>query len=107
MAHYAKLDSNNVVTQVIVVANEELLNNGVEDPIKGAVFCQSLLGGNWLQTSFNGRIRKNYAGIGYTYDSGRDAFIPPKANCHTEETLDEATCLWVCANTEHEVKDGN
>jgi hypothetical protein len=107
MAHYAKLDSNNVVTQVIVVANEELLNNGVEDPIKGAVFCQSLLGGNWLQTSFNGRIRKNYAGIGFTYDSGRDAFIPPKANCHTEETFDEATCLWVCANTEHEVKDGN
>lgn len=107
MAHYAQLDSNNVVTQVIVVANEELLNNGVEDPVKGALFCQSLLGGNWIQTSYNGRIRKNYAGIGYTYDSGRDAFIPPKANCHTEETLDEATCLWVCANTEHEVKDGN
>ena len=107
MAHYAQLDSNNVVTQVIVVANEELLNNGVEDPVKGAIFCQSLLGGNWIQTSYNGRIRKNYAGIGYTYDSGRDAFIPPKANCHTEETLDEATCLWVCANTEHEVKDGN
>jgi len=107
MAHYAQLDSNNVVTQVIVVANEELLNNGIEDPVKGALFCQSLLGGNWIQTSYNGRIRKNYAGIGYTYDSGRDAFIPPKANCHTEETLDEATCLWVCANTEHEVKDGD
>ena len=107
MAHYAQLDSNNVVTQVIVVANEELLNNGVEDPVKGAIFCQSLLGGNWIQTSYNGRIRKNYAGIGYTYDSGRDAFIPPKANCHTEETLDEATCLWVCANTEHEVANGN
>jgi hypothetical protein len=107
MAHYAQLDRNNIVTQVIVVANEELLNNGVEDPVKGAVFCQSLLGGNWIQTSYNGRIRKNYAGIGYTYDSGRDAFIPPKANCHTEETLDEATCLWVCANTEHEVKDGD
>ena len=107
MAHYAQLDSNNVVTQVIVVANEELLNNGVEDPVKGALFCQSLLGGNWIQTSYNGRIRKNYAGIGYTYDSGRDAFIPPKANCHTEETLDEATCLWVCANTEHEVANGN
>jgi hypothetical protein len=107
MAHYAQLDSNNVVTQVIVVANEELLNNGVEDPVKGAVFCQSLLGGNWIQTSYNGRIRKNYAGIGYTYDSGRNAFIPPKTNCHTEETLDEATCLWVCANTEHEVANGN
>jgi len=107
MAHYAQLDSNNVVTQVIVVANEELLNNGIEDPVKGALFCQSLLGGNWIQTSYNGRIRKNYAGIGYTYDSGRDAFIPPKTNCHTEETLDEATCLWVCANTEHEVKDGD
>jgi len=107
MAHYAQLDSNNVVTQVIVVANEELLNNGVEDPVKGALFCRSLLGGNWIQTSYNGRIRKNYAGIGYTYDSGRDAFIPPKTNCHTEETLDEATCLWVCANTEHEVVNVN
>ena len=108
MAHFAKIDINNKVTQVIVVANEELLDsNGVESPVKGAVFCQSLLGGNWIQTSYNGKIRKNYAGIGYTYDSVRDAFIPPKANCHTEETLDEATCLWVCANTEHEVKDGN
>lgn len=108
MAHYAQLDSNNVVTQVIVVNNNELLeSDGTENPIKGAVFCQSLLGGNWIQTSYNGNIRKNYAGIGYTYDSVRDAFIPPKANCHTEETLDEATCRWVCANTEHEVVNGN
>jgi hypothetical protein len=94
MAHYAQLDSNNVVTQVIVVDNNELLNaDGTENPVKGAVFCQSLLGGNWIQTSYNGNIRKNYAGIGYTYDSVRDAFIAPKPEVG-EWVLNEETCQW-------------
>lgn len=105
MAHFAQLDENNVVTQVIVVANAELMDNGVESEAKGAAFCQSLFGGNWKQTSYNGNIRKNYAGIGFTYDSDRDAFIPPKTDCHLEETFDEATCRWVCTNPEHEVTD--
>jgi hypothetical protein len=78
MAHFAQLDENNVVTQVIVVANEELLDNGVESEAKGIAFCQSLLGGNWKQTSYNGNIRKRYAGIGYTYDEALDAFILPQ-----------------------------
>lgn len=104
MAHFAQLDESNIVTQVIVVHNNELLDNGVESEAKGVAFCQSLLGGNWIQTSYNGNIRKNFAGIGYTYDQTRDAFIPPKANCHTEETLDETTCLWVCTNPEHDEK---
>ena len=78
MAHFAQLDDNNVVTQVIVVANEELLDNGVESEAKGIAFCQSLLGGNWKQTSYNGNIRKRYAGIGYTYDADNDVFIPSK-----------------------------
>jgi hypothetical protein len=104
MAHFAQLDESNIVTQVIVVHNNELLDNGVESEAKGAAFCQSLLGGNWIQTSYNGNIRKNYAGIGFTYDQTRDAFIPPKADCHTEETLDEETCLWVCTNPEHDKK---
>ena len=78
MAHFAQLDENNVVTQVIVVANEELLDNGVELEAKGIAFCQSLLGGNWKQTSYNGNIRKRYAGIGFTYDADKDAFIAPQ-----------------------------
>jgi hypothetical protein len=78
MAHFAQLDENNVVTQVIVVANEELLDNGVESEAKGVAFCQSLLGGNWKQTSYNGTIRKRYAGIGYTYDVDKDIFITPQ-----------------------------
>ena len=93
MAHFAQLDENSVVLQVIVVNNSECLDgNGIESEAVGVAFCQSLLGGNWKQTSYNGTIRKNYAGIGYTYDSGRDAFIPPKP--YASWLLNEATCLW-------------
>lgn len=92
MAHFAKLDENNVVTQVIVVHNNELMDNGLESEAKGIAFCQSLFGGNWKQTSYNGNIRKNYAGVGYTYDSQRDAFIPPKP--FDSWLLNETTCLW-------------
>ena len=92
MAHFAQLDENNVVTQVIVVHNNELMDNGQESEAKGIAFCQSLFGGTWKQTSYNGNIRKNYAGIGYTYDSGRDAFIPPKP--FNSWLLNETTCLW-------------
>jgi len=101
MAHFAQLDETNIVTQVIVVNNNELLDNDVESEAKGISFCQSLLGGTWVQTSYNGTIRKNYAGIGYIYDLVRDAFIPPKVNCHAEEVLDETTCRWTCSNAEH------
>jgi hypothetical protein len=78
MAHFAQLDENNLVTNVIVVANEELMEDGVESEAKGIAFCQSLFGGNWKQTSYNGNVRKNYAGIGYTYQADIDAFVPPK-----------------------------
>lgn len=79
MAHFAQLDENNVVTQVIVVHNNDCLDaNGNESESVGAAFCQSLLGGNWKQTSYNGNIRKNYAGIGYTYNHSIDAFVPPQ-----------------------------
>jgi hypothetical protein len=78
MAHFAQLDENNVVTQVIVIANEELMEDGVESEAKGIAFCQSLFGGNWKQTSYNGNVRKNYAGIGYTYQADIDAFVPLK-----------------------------
>lgn len=93
MAHFAQLNEQNIVTQVIVVANQELLLDGIESEEKGIAFCQSLLGGNWKQTSYNGNTRKNYAGIGYTYDSQRDAFIPPKP--YPSWTLVEETCQWI------------
>ena len=93
MAHFAQLDENNVVTQVIVVANAECLDaNGVEKESIGTAFCEKLFGGTWKQTSYNGNIRKNYAGIGYTYDPQRDAFIPPKP--FASWVLNEETCLW-------------
>jgi hypothetical protein len=94
MAHFAEIDETNTVVQVIVVHNNELLDNGVESEAKGVAFCQSLLGGNWVQTSYNGNIRKNYAGIGFTYDAVRDAFIPPKPT-EGEWVLDEDTCNWI------------
>ena len=91
MSHWAEINENSTVIRVLVGPNE-----GDE----GEAFFNSL-GGTWVKTSYNGNIRKNYAGTGYTYDESRDAFIPPKADCHDEETLDEETCLWICSNVEH------
>ena len=93
MAHFAEIDENNSVQRVIVVHNNELLDeNGEEKEALGVAFCKSLLGGTWLQTSYNKNMRKNFAGIGFTYDIVRDAFIPPKP--YDSWVLDEATCLW-------------
>ena len=95
MAHFAKLNENNIVLEVNVVHNNELLDeNGHESEAKGIAFLTAWSGGyaNWKQTSYNGTIRKNYAGIGYTYDSGRDAFIAPKP--FASWILDEQTCFW-------------
>ena len=94
MAHFAQLDDNNVVTQVIVVANDELLLDGVESEAKGVIFCKSLFGEDtkWVQTSYNATIRKNYAGVGFKYDSALNAFIAPKP--FNSWTLDEDTAQW-------------
>ena len=93
MAHYAELDSNNVVKQDIVVSNADTSTaQGEEKESIGIAFCERLLGGTWVKTSYNARIRKNYAGIGYTYDAQRDAFIPPKP--YASWVLNETTCLW-------------
>ena len=79
MAHYAQIDANNVVTQVVVIDNKDTADaSGVEKEHIGAAFCERLFGGTWKQTSYNGKIRKNYAGIGYTYRSDNDAFVAPK-----------------------------
>jgi len=98
MSHFAQIDSNGTVIQV--------LKGDDSFPNEGHDWFVENLGGTWVKTSYNAAtngFRKNYAGIGFTYDSARDAFIAPKADCHAEETLDEATCQWVCTNTEHEV----
>ena len=94
MAHFAKLDENNIVLEVLSVNNNELLQDGIESESKGIQFFVNLYGGyeKWKQTSYNGKIRKNYAGIGYTYDPTRNAFIPPKP--FPSWTLNEDTCLW-------------
>jgi len=94
MAHFAKIGLNNIVTDVLVVANRETMDsNGVEHESIGVEFLKVLTGHEtWLQTSYSGAIRKNYAGIGYVYDAGRDAFIPPKPE--GDYVLNEDTCLW-------------
>jgi hypothetical protein len=91
MAHFARLEDN-TVTQVIVVHNNEILVDGTESEAKGIEFCQSLFGGEWKQTSYNGTIRKNFAGVGSTYDGVRDAFIAPKP--FESWVLNEETCKW-------------
>jgi hypothetical protein len=95
MAHFAKLDKDNVVTEVHVVNNIEMLAaDGSESEVMGVAFLIRWSGGysNWKQTSYNGKIRKNYAGIGYVYDATRDAFIPPQP--YPSWVLNETTCLW-------------
>ena len=93
MAHFVELDENNVVICGIVVHNNELLIDGVESEQKGIDFCVSHYGGTWIQTSYNATIRKNYAGIGYLYDEGRDAFIAPEPEDNIG--FDEETCQWI------------
>jgi len=93
MAHFAELDETNTVLRVIVVDNADCLNaEGQEDEAVGIAFCQNLLGGNWIQTSYNGNIRTRYAGVGYTFNRVRDAFITPKP--FPSWVLDEATTDW-------------
>jgi len=98
MAHFAKLDENNIVLQVNVVNNNVLDTSNEE--VSGLAFLTEWSGGhsNWKQTSYNQRFRKNFGNIGFTYDPTRDAFIPPK--CHEEATLNEDTCLWDCTKAE-------
>ena len=97
MAHFAKLNSDNVVTHVSVVDNWNITDgNGHEQESVGVAYLQGVHGVQegitWKQTSYNATFRKNYAGIGYKYDAGRDAFIAPKP--YASWLLDEATCRW-------------
>jgi len=93
MAHFAQLNEENLVTQVIVVANQDTADkDGVENEAIGIEFCTNLLGGRWKQTSYNANIRKNYAGVGYKYDAALDAFIPPQP--FASWTLNNETAQW-------------
>jgi hypothetical protein len=83
MSHWAEIDENKIVLRVLVGDNNEA--------DEGEAFMNSL-GGTWVKTSYNANIRKNYAGIGYSYDSVRDAFIPPKP--YESWLLNEETCQW-------------
>ena len=85
MAHAAELDSNNCVIRVVVISNDYEPN--IEQ------FATELFGGVWKQTSYNATIRKNYAGIGYTYNAERDAFIAPEPEGNIG--FDETTCQWI------------
>ena len=91
MAHFAEIDENNKVLRVIVVSNPDCLKDGVEDEATGIAFCEKLLSGRWIQTSYNNRIRKHYAGIGYTFDEEKDAFIVPQP--YSSWSLD-VDCNW-------------
>ena len=92
MAHFAKIEDG-VVTQVIVVDNKDCADaTGVEKESIGIAFCERLFGGTWKQTSYNGTIRKNYAGLGYTFDEDLDAFVPPKP--FNSWILNEETAQW-------------
>jgi hypothetical protein len=84
MSHWAEIDDKGLVLRVLVGDNNE--------PDEGQAFMESL-GGTWVKTSYNGTIRKNYAGAGYTYDADRDAFIAPKPDNATG--FDETTCQWI------------
>jgi len=101
MAHFAEIDENNIVTRVLVVPDEQ--------EHRGQEFLANDLGlgGFWIQTSYNNNIRKNYAGIGYTFDPVRDAFIAPQPECHPESiTFDEETCRWSCSDATHVIIQG-
>jgi hypothetical protein len=98
MAHYAFLDENNVVTEVIVGKDEtELLDGLTPEEWYG-----NFRGKRCVRTSYNNNVRVRYAGIGMTYNEELDAFIRPQ--CHEEATLNEVTCDWVCNNADHTVE---
>jgi hypothetical protein len=89
MAHYAFLDDNNIVTEVIVGCNEDEVVDGISD---WETYYGEFRNQRCVRTSYNGNIRKNYAGVGFTYDDGRDAFIPPQP--FPSWVLNEDTCQW-------------
>ena len=95
MSNWAEINNTNTVIRVLVGDNNDPAGD------EGYQWLIDNLGGTWIKTSYNGNIRFNYAGIGYTYDEVRDGFIPPK--CHDEAVVNDK-CLWDCTNEGHNVK---
>jgi hypothetical protein len=95
MSHYAELDDDNKVIRVLV-GNPKLSDDD------GLAEIAQLLGGTWVQTSYNAKIRGNYAGIGFTYFEDVELFMPPK--CHSEAILNTVSAKWDCTNGDHDVK---
>ena len=94
MAHFAKVEDG-IVTDVIVVDNSDILDDdGNESEAVGIEFCVGLFGGTWLQTSYSNSFRKNFAGVGCTYDNERNAFISQKPDDYPSWVLNETTCRW-------------
>jgi len=101
MAHYAFLDENNIVTEVITGIDETETIEGLDTETWYGNFRNQIC----KRTSYNGNIRYNYAGVSYKYDEDADAFIAPKPNCrHPELTLNTATYRWECDSAEHETR---
>jgi hypothetical protein len=98
MAHYAFIDENNIVTEVIVGIDETEFIEGLDTETWYSNFRNQ----QCLRTSYNSTIRKNFAGIGYSYDPDLDAFIPPQ--CHENAILDQTTAQWICGNEAHNVE---
>ncbi len=97
MSHWAEIDDTNIVLRVLVGDNNDPAGD------EGYQWLIDNLGGTWIKTSYNGNIRKNFAGIGYRYDEINDVFIAPKPDCkHDELTLNTDTYRWECENAEHE-----
>jgi hypothetical protein len=93
MAHWAEINNDKIVLRVLVGDNNDPAGD------EGYQWLIDNLAGTWIKTSYNANIRKNFAGIGFTYDEALDAFIPPK--CHDEAELDTDTCNWNCTNESH------
>jgi hypothetical protein len=95
MAHHAKIE-NGIVTAVIVTMDSD------EDTFSDRMLAET--GETWIRTSYNGRIRYNFAGEGHLYDATADAFYAPDPKCHDERILDVTTYLWTCTNSDHDVE---
>ena len=92
MSHFAEVDENNLVLRVLVGDNNDPAGD------EGYQWLLDNLGGRWVKTSYNGTIRKNFAGVGYTYDETRDAFIAPEPD--NQIGFDEETCRWIVPEPE-------
>jgi hypothetical protein len=102
MAHYAFLDDSNIVTEVITGKDETELIDGLTPE----EWYGNYRGQRCVRTSYNNKIRGIYAGIGFSYDPTRDAFIAPKPECHDSVVFDEQTCTWSCPDASHVIIQG-